>query len=73
MNVGAYVLIVLMVFLPYLQQYYNFTRLYLQMFLVLSILSVTGGAALLKKNAALQHGASRVACRYCLLTRSAER
>jgi uncharacterized membrane protein len=44
LNIGAYVLIVLMLLVPYLQEYYNFTRLYLQMFLSLSTLAIVGGA-----------------------------
>jgi hypothetical protein len=43
LNIGSYLLIVLMLIVPYLQAYYNFTRLYLQMFLVLTILAVAGG------------------------------
>jgi uncharacterized membrane protein len=44
----AYILIVLMIFIPYLQIYYNFTRLYLQMFFILSTLSVIGGVMTVK-------------------------
>jgi uncharacterized membrane protein len=43
LNIGAYALILLMLFVPYLQKYYNLTRLSLQMFLVLTILAVIGG------------------------------
>ena len=48
LNVGAYILIVLMLLIPYLQTYYNLTRLYLQMFLILGILAVIGGTIALK-------------------------
>jgi uncharacterized membrane protein len=41
------ILIVAMIFFPYLQIYYNFTRLYLQMFLVLSVISMIGAEAVL--------------------------
>lgn len=43
LNIAAYCFIVLMVFLPWFQQYYNFTRLYLQMFVTLSVFAVIGG------------------------------
>ncbi|MEK7643596.1 MAG: DUF2206 domain-containing protein [Patescibacteria group bacterium] len=48
LNVGAYMLVVGMVFIPYAQRHYNLTRLYLQMFLTLSVLSVIGGAYITK-------------------------
>ena len=45
LSIAAYVLLLLIVFIPYLQIFYNLTRLYLQMFLVLSTLSILGGSA----------------------------
>ncbi len=42
-NVTAYIFIILMVCIPWLQQYYNFSRLYLQMFITLSISGIIGG------------------------------
>lgn len=47
-GIGAYGLIVLMIFIPYAQEYYNFTRLYLQMFIILSTFAVVGGVAIMK-------------------------
>lgn len=47
-SVGAYGFIVLMILIPYLQVYYNFSRLYLQMFFILSTLSVIGGVLSMK-------------------------
>ncbi len=43
LNIAAYIFIAIMLFIPYLQIYYNFSRLYLQMFLLLSTLAVLGG------------------------------
>ncbi len=47
-NIVTYGFIVVMIFTPWLQQYYNFTRLYLQMFLTLSILAMIGGVWITK-------------------------
>lgn len=44
----AYILIISMVFIPRAQVYYNLTRLYIQMCMILSPLAVIGGLALLK-------------------------
>ncbi|HUC01833.1 MAG TPA: DUF2206 domain-containing protein [Candidatus Paceibacterota bacterium] len=48
LGTGAYALIVLMFCVPYLQEYYNFTRLYLQMFMILGTFSIVGGIAALR-------------------------
>jgi len=48
LNSAAYVLIALMILIPYLQAHYNVTRLYLQMFLTLGICAVIGGAMVMK-------------------------
>lgn len=47
-GIGAYLLIVVMVLVPYLQIYYNLTRLYLQMFAILGVLAILGGVAISK-------------------------
>ncbi len=47
-NVAGFALIALMVAVPYLQAYYNLTRLFLQMFFTLSIVSIIGGMALFR-------------------------
>jgi uncharacterized membrane protein len=48
LSIGAYALLALMLVVPYLQKYYNLTRLYLQMFIVLATLAVFGGSILVK-------------------------
>ncbi|MDB5238946.1 MAG: Protein of unknown function rane [Candidatus Parcubacteria bacterium] len=47
-NMSALGLITLTLLVPYLQDYYNLTRLYLQMFILICMLSIVGGMALLK-------------------------
>jgi len=48
MGVGSFILIALTILVPYIQEYYNFTRLYLQMFMVLSTFAVLGGVMVTK-------------------------
>ncbi len=47
-NICAILLVIIMVLVPYLQVYYNLTRLFLQMFLVVSIFAVMGSIAFTK-------------------------
>jgi uncharacterized membrane protein len=48
LSIASYGLIALMILIPYTQSYYNLTRLYLQMFFVLSTLAVMGGVIVTK-------------------------
>jgi uncharacterized membrane protein len=48
LGIVSYGLIAVLVFIPYLQQYYNLTRLYLQMFVGISILAMTGATFIAK-------------------------
>jgi hypothetical protein len=47
-GIVSYSIIALIILIPYLQQYYNISRLYLQMFPVISILAIIGGISLTK-------------------------
>jgi uncharacterized membrane protein len=47
--IGGFVLIATMVIVLYIQEYYNLTRLFLQMFLFLSTFAITGASVLLKR------------------------
>jgi uncharacterized membrane protein len=48
-NLFGICLVSLMFFIPYLNVYYNFTRLFLQMFITLSTFSVIGGIIIINK------------------------
>lgn len=56
MELVAIGLVGVMVLVPYLQEYYNLTRLYLQMFVVLSVVAMAGGWFLTRKIPKLQMG-----------------
>ena len=49
LGIGGCLLIAVMIAVPYIQEYYNFTRLFLQMFLFLSTFAITGAIAALKR------------------------
>jgi uncharacterized membrane protein len=48
-NIVAYAMIVGMLLIPYVQIYYNLTRLYLQMLFTLSVVAVIGGLFIMKR------------------------
>ncbi len=48
LNISAYCFLILMISIPWFQQYYNITRLYLQMFITLSIVAIIGGLIVTK-------------------------
>jgi uncharacterized membrane protein len=48
LSIAGYGLIVIMACSSYLQEYYNFTRLYLQIFVVLSTVAIIGAGVVLK-------------------------